>query len=266
MKKVAFITGVARGQGRAHAVHLAAEGIDIIGVDICKQIDSVSYPMASSEDLAQTVTEVEKRGGRIHAAEVDVRDRDALSGVLTAGIAALGVPTIVIANAGIAPMTTDTMDAFQDAIDVNLLGVFNTVDLVVPSMIEAGQGGAIVLISSTAGLSGMGGPARGGMGYAAAKHGLVGLMRNWANSLAQYSIRVNTVHPTGVRTAMTVNLDMSRWLAEKGPEPGALANALPIDLIEPDDIVNAVAWLVSDSARYVTGVMLPVDAGFANKR
>jgi SDR family mycofactocin-dependent oxidoreductase len=265
--KVAFITGAARGQGRSHAVRLAQEGASIIAVDICRQIASVSYPMATSEDLAQTVKEVEALDRRIVATEADVRDRAALQAAYDAGVAELGVADIVLANAGIAPMSMEVKpNEWQDVIDVNLTGVFHTVEVTTPSMVERGQGGAIVLTSSTAGINGIGGGAPGGLGYTAAKHGVVGLMRSYANLLAQHSIRVNTVHPTGVNTPMVVNDVMQEFLAADPQMGQAMANALPVDMVEPVDISNAILWLVSDDARYVTGVTLPVDAGFTNKK
>ena len=157
-------------------------------------------------------------------------------------------------------------EAWQDVIDVNLTGVFNTVETAIPSMVERGAGGAIVLTSSTAGITGIGGPTRGGLGYTASKHGVVGLMRSYANSLAPHRIRVNSVHPTGVNTPMVVNEIMQAWLAEDPSLSDAMANALPVDMIEAVDVSNAILWLVSDDARYVTGVTLPVDAGFTNKK
>jgi NAD(P)-dependent dehydrogenase (short-subunit alcohol dehydrogenase family) len=161
---------------------------------------------------------------------------------------------------------TELHSAWQDVIDVNLTGVFNTVETAIPSMKERGAGGAIVLTSSTAGINGIGGPTRGGLGYTAAKHGVVGLMRSYANTLAPFSIRVNTVHPTGVNTPMIVNDVMAQFLAADPQMGNAMANALPVDMVEPVDISNAILWLVSDDARYVTGVTLPVDAGFTNKK
>jgi SDR family mycofactocin-dependent oxidoreductase len=265
--KVAFITGAARGQGRSHAIRLAAEGADIIAVDICRQIATVPYPMATPADLAETVQEVEALDRRIYAAEADVRDEAALRAALEAGVAAIGPADIVLANAGIAPMSRrEEHDAWQDVIDVNLTGVFNTVEAAIPAMIERGQGGAIVLTSSTAGNNGIGGRTRGGLGYTAAKHGVVGLMRSYANILARYSIRVNTVHPTGVRTPMVINDAMQEFLRADSSLGSGIVNALPVDMVEPIDISNAIAWLVSDEARYVTGVILPVDAGFSNKK
>jgi SDR family mycofactocin-dependent oxidoreductase len=265
--KVAFITGAARGQGRSHAIRLAREGADIIAVDLCGQIDTVPYPMATPADLAETVKEVEALDRRILAREADVRDEAGLRAAFEAGVAELGPVDIVLANAGIAPMSLhETHGAWQDAIDVNLTGVFNTVETAIPSMIERGAGGAIVLTSSTAGINGIGGPTRGGLGYTAAKHGVVGLMRSYANNLAPHSIRVNSVHPTGVNTPMVVNEAMQEFLEHDPSLSNAMANALPVPMVEPVDISNAILWLVSDDARYVTGVTLPVDAGFTNKK
>ena len=265
--KVAFITGAARGQGRAHAVKLASEGADIIAVDLCDQIASVPYPLATPDDLAATVKLVEETGARIVALEADVRDRAGLRTALQQGIDDLGPPEIVIANAGIAPMAGE--HAWQDVIDVNLTGVYHTVDAVVKPMIKAGNGGSIVLTSSVAGLVGLASPMAGSLGYAAAKHGIVGLMRVYANLLAPHSIRVNSVHPAGVNTPMIDNDFTRSWLegmaqeTQGGPDMG---NALPVRTLEPEDIANAAFWLVSDAARYVTGITLPVDAGYVNKR
>jgi SDR family mycofactocin-dependent oxidoreductase len=265
--KVAFITGAARGQGRSHAIRLAQEGADIIAVDICAQVDTVPYPMATPEDLAETARKVEALDRRIVARQADVRDEGGLRAAFEAGAAELGPVDIVLANAGIAPMARqETHDAWQDVIDINLTGVFNTVEIAIPSMVERGQGGAIVLTSSTAGITGIGGPSRGGLGYTAAKHGVVGLMRSYANTLAPHSIRVNSVHPTGVNTPMIVNEAMQEFLAQDPSLSNAMANALPVPMVEPVDVSNAICWLVSDDARYVTGVTLPVDAGFTNKK
>lgn len=265
--KTAFITGAARGQGRSHAIRLARDGADIIAVDICEQLGTVPYPMGTPEELAQTVKEVEALGRRIFAQPADVRDEAGLKAAFDAGVAEIGPVDIVLANAGIAPMSVhEKHEAWQDVIDVNLTGTFNTVETAIPSMIKRGHGGAIVLTSSTAGLNGIGGPTRGGLGYTAAKHGVVGLMRSYANILAPHRIRVNSVHPTGVRTPMVVNDAMAEFIGQEPTLSDAMANALPVDMVEPMDISNAIAWLVSDDARYVTGVALPVDAGFTNKK
>jgi SDR family mycofactocin-dependent oxidoreductase len=266
--KVAVITGAARGQGRAHAVKLASEGADIIALDLCAQISSVPYPLATPDDLAATVKLVEETGARIVSYQADVRDRDAVKAAVRDGTEKLGDRLdIVVANAGIAPMAA--ADAWQDVIDVNLTGVYHTIDVASRPMIKFGNGGAIVLTSSVAGLVGLGSPLAGSVGYAAAKHGIVGIMRVYANFLAQYSIRVNSVHPAGVNTPMIDNEFTRSWLdgiaqeSQGGPDMG---NALPVQALEPEDIANAVFWLVSDAARYVTGVTLPVDAGYVNKR
>ncbi|BCI82025.1 MULTISPECIES: mycofactocin-coupled SDR family oxidoreductase [Mycobacteriaceae] len=269
--KVAFITGAARGQGRAHAVKLSSMGADIIAVDLCDQIASVPYPMATPDDLAATVKLVQDNGARIIAGQADVRDRDALKTALKAGVEELGGRLdIVIANAGIAPMAGE--DAWQDVIDVNLTGVYNTLDVAMRPMVKAGNGGSIVLISSVAGLVGLASPMAGSVGYAAAKHGMVGLMRVYANLLASQNIRVNSIHPAGVDTPMIDNEFTRKWLSQLTSDSEAaksapnMTNALPVQVLEAEDIANTVAWLVSDAGRYITGVTLPVDAGFVNKR
>jgi SDR family mycofactocin-dependent oxidoreductase len=267
--KVAFITGAARGQGRSHAVRLAEEGADIIAIDICRQVESVPYPMGTKEDLAETVRLVEAFGRRIVATEGDVRDPQAMEAAVRAGVAELGRLDIVIANAGITVTTIDETDAqraYQDTIDINLTGVRNSVQAAVPTLQAQGTGGSIVIISSTQGLTGRGGTGTGGSdGYVAAKHGLVGLMRSWANWLAPYNIRVNSVHPTGVNTPMVVNEAIQAYINQAPEVARALTNLLPVGMVEASDVTAAVAWLASDEARYVTGVALPVDAGFAVK-
>jgi len=199
---------------------------------------------------------------------LSLRDRDALDRALQAGLAELGRLDIVVANAGIAPMQAGS-DGWRDVIDVNLTGVHNTVEVAVPPLVEQGDGGSIVLISSVAGLVGIGGADQGSVGYTAAKHGVVGLMRAYANHLAPHRIRVNSVHPSGVNTPMINNDFVRQWLEEIVADTNApvdVGNALPVQVLEPEDIAAAVAWLASDEARYVTGVALPVDAGFVNKR
>src|SRR5246127_1279966 len=266
--KVALITGAARGQGRAHAVRLAADGANVIAVDLCEQIASVRYPLATPDDLAATVKLVEDIGARIVARQGDVRDRASLSAALRAGVDEFGRLDIVVANAGIAPMQSGD-DGWGDVIDVNLTGVYNTIKAAIPVLIKKGAGGWIVLISSAAGLAGVGSPDAGSVGYAAAKHGVVGLMRVYANLLAKQNIRVNSIHPTGVETPMIDNDFTRGWLAKMAAEtdqPRSLGNALPVEVLQAEDIANAVAWLVSDQARYITGITLPVDAGFLNKK
>jgi SDR family mycofactocin-dependent oxidoreductase len=265
--KVAFITGAARGQGRSHAVRLAQEGADIIAVDICAQIDTVGYPMAEPSDLDQTVKEVEALDRRIVAIQADVRDVAALRQAFEGGMAQLGPVEIVLANAGIGPGSPVPSDQdWEDALAVNITGVWNTGRVAIPSMIEAGRGGAIVLTSSTGGLMGPGSDSPGLLGYTVAKHGVIGLMRCWANFLAPHMIRVNSVAPTACRTPMAANLNFDDLMKFNPQLASALTNAMPVDLIEPIDVSNAIAWLVSDEARYVTGSVIPVDAGSLNKR
>ncbi|MCW0213018.1 MAG: mycofactocin-coupled SDR family oxidoreductase [Pseudonocardia sp.] len=267
--KVALITGAARGQGRSHALRLAEEGADIIAIDIAKQIDSVPYPMSTPEDLAQTGKEVEALDRRIVTYQADVRDFAALKKAVDAGVGELGRLDIILANAGIASHSaneTDPLTAFDDTIATNLAGVRHTVHAAVQYLIDQGAGGSIVLTSSTQGLSGRGGNGSGAMdGYVAAKHGVVGLMRSYANWLAPHRIRVNSVHPTGVNTPMVVNEAMQAFLTSSPETGSALTNLLPVEMIEARDISNAIAFLVSDDARYITGVTLPVDAGFMVK-
>jgi SDR family mycofactocin-dependent oxidoreductase len=252
--RVAFITGAARGQGRAHAVRLAAEGADIIALDICRDIDTMDYPNATPDDLDETVKLVENEGRRIIAHRADVRDADAVDQIVRDGVKELGRLDIVIANAGIIRLgdAGDRRRIFRDIVDVNLIGVWNTVEAAIPALIDGGRGGSIVLTSSSAGLKGPNTDRAGAQAYTASKRGLVGLMQVLANHLAQYSIRVNTIHPTGVATGMVMNETMA-----------ALQNALPIPVLMPEDIAGAVAFLVSDEARFITGTAWPLDAGFA---
>jgi SDR family mycofactocin-dependent oxidoreductase len=266
--KVALITGAARGQGRAHAVRLAEEGADIIAVDLMSDVPTVAYPMASHEDMAATVRSVEALDRRIVHRQADVRDLPALLAAVTEGVEILGQLDIVIANAGIAsfgPTWELSEGAWQEMIDINLTGAFHTVKAAVPILLEAANGGAIVFTSSTAGLKGMANIAH----YAAAKHGIVGLMRSLANELGPHGIRVNTIHPTNVATDMILNDTTFRLFRPDLPEPNqddmvaamASMNALPVPWVDPLDVANAVLWLVSDEARYVTGAALPIDAG-----
>src|SRR3954449_11433870 len=267
--KVAFITGAARGQGRSHAVRLAGEGADVIAVDRCADIPTVAYDLAPPADLAETVRLVQAHGRRVVAAPVDVRDADALEGALRAGVAELGGLDVVLANAGIGMMdrAADPRDAFRDQLDVNLTGVWNTVQATAPVLVEQRRGGAIVLTSSAFGLTGRGGSGRGGDdGYVASKHGVVGLMRTFATWLAPHGIRVNCVNPSGVATPMVLNPAVEALFSEGGEvEPAKpaddVANLLDVTLVDPEDVSAAVAFLASDEARYITGVALPVDAG-----
>jgi SDR family mycofactocin-dependent oxidoreductase len=270
--KVALITGAARGQGRSHAVRFAEEGADIIAFDLCEQIDSVAYPLATPEDLDETVNLVEKTGRRIVAEQGDVRDFERLKTAVTNGVAELGRLDFVLANAGILPIVGDQSQeiaAFVDAIDVMLNGVYFTIEAALPALLDHGEGGAIVITSSTAGLTGVHArfsmKSHGGAGYIAAKHGVVGLMRGYANMLAEKNIRVNTVHPTGLASPMIVNAQVDQLLAEQPQYAGAFENLMPVPVIEPIDISEAMVYLCGHTGRYITGITLPVDAGFAVK-
>jgi SDR family mycofactocin-dependent oxidoreductase len=268
--KVAVVTGSGRGQGRNHAIRLAAEGADVVALDICHDIDSVAYDMATRADLEETARLVRQHGRNVIAAEVDVRDAAAVAGAVADAAQQLGGIDIVLANAGIGIMKADLdpARAFRDQLDVNLVGVWNTVQAAAPLMIEQRRGGAIVLTSSAFGLTGRGGDGAGGNdGYVASKHGVVGLMRTFANWLAPHGIRVNCINPSGVATRMVLNPAVEAMFGggdHPAPDPkpiGDVANLLDVALVEVDDVTAAVAFLASDEARYITGVALPVDAG-----
>ena len=262
--RVAFVTGAARGQGRSHAVRLAREGADVIVVDICAQIASVPYELATLADLAETKRLVEAEGRAAISCQVDVRNVEGLRTAVAEGEAALGPISIVVANAGILSVSADAdQDAvFRDTIDINLVGVWNTVTAAVPSMLAANDG-VVILISSTQGLSGAGGDGSAGLtSYTASKHGVVGLMRSFAHWLGPHRIRVNTIHPTGVNTAMISNDSVREFAARHPQATSATANLLPVSFLEPADVSDAVAFLASDDAKFITGVTLPVDAGF----
>jgi (+)-trans-carveol dehydrogenase len=276
--KVAFITGAARGQGRAHAVRMAEEGADIIAMDICAPVAEMPFPLGTEEDLAETVAQVETLDRRIVARKGDVRDSAALDAAVSAGVAEFGRLDIVVANAGLSSLeeTLSLSDAaWQTVIDVNLTGVWRTCKATVPAMIKAGNGGSIIMTSSAAGLR-----AYPNIGhYVASKHGVIGLMKTLAIELAPHGIRVNTVNPSNVNTPLLVNDYTMRRFApategavgtdgELGAEGYAefervmkTMHVLPIPFLEPVDIANGAVFLASNEARYVTGICLPLDAG-----
>lgn len=266
--KVALITGAARGQGRAHAVRLAEEGADIVAVDICADVETVPYPGATSEDLEITTKLVAELDRRIISRQADVRDFAALQKVVDEAVAEFGHIDIVCANAGIgswAPTWELTDEVWVAVVDVNLTGVWKTAKAAIPHMIARKTGGSIIITSSAAGLAGLSNAGH----YAAAKHGVVGLMRTLAVELAPHNIRVNTVHPTTVDVPMIDNPHVRRLFLPDSENPSKEdveavmkgLNALPIPWVEAVDISNAVLWLASDESRYVTGIQLPVDAG-----
>lgn len=270
--KVALITGAARGQGRSHAVRLAEEGADIIAIDLCGQIDSVPYPMATREELNETVAQVEALDRRIVTKVADVRDAAALKAAVDSAVEQLGRLDIVCANAGIMGIgRVDELaeDAWQNMIDVNLTGVWHTATAAIPHIRAGGRGGSIIITSSSAALVAMQNIAH----YVSAKFGVVGLMKVLALELAPELIRVNSLHPTNVDTPMIMNQAVRKLLVPDSEDPtdeqfAAAAqpiNALPIPWVESIDVSNALLFLASDEARYITGATLPVDAGYSLK-
>jgi (+)-trans-carveol dehydrogenase len=268
--KVALVTGAGRGQGRSHALRLAAEGADVIAVDIAAEgVETISYALASEADLDATVKEVEATGRRAVKAVADVRSLSQLQQAVDTGLSELGHIDIVCANAGIGTWAVAwemTEQQWKDMIDINLTGVFNTVRATLPSMVERGEGGSVVLTSSTAGLRAYANTAH----YTAAKHGVIGLMKVLAQEAGPHRIRVNAVCPTTVRTPLVINDSTFELFAphlanpteDDVREPFESLNILPgVAWIEPSDVSDAVLFLCSDAAKYITGVALPIDAG-----
>ncbi|MGD1256969.1 mycofactocin-coupled SDR family oxidoreductase [Mycobacterium seoulense] len=270
--KVAFITGAARGQGRAHAVRMAEEGADVIAVDICEDIKSNPYPLASPEDLDQTATLVKDCGRRILAIKADVRERDQLRAAVEAGLSQFGHLDIVVANAGILPMAMGDPQPsdFVDATDVDLLGVMNAVAVSIPHLAD---GSSIVVTGSTAGMmptattnSAMG---PGGAGYGWSKRTLIGYVEEMSLHLASRFIRINAIHPTNVNTHLIHNEGMYKLFrpdlenpTREDAEPAfTFFQAMPIPYIEPEDVANLAVFLASDESRYITGQQIRVDAG-----
>ena len=268
--KVALITGAGRGQGRSHALRLASEGADVIAVDIGGgQVETISYELASEDDLDSTVKEIEAMGRRAVKAVADVRSLSDLQGAVDAGLSELGKIDIVCSNAGIGSWAVAwemTEQQWKDMIDINLTGVFNATRAALPSMVERGEGGSVVLTSSTAGLRAYANTAH----YTAAKHGVIGLMKVLAQEAGPHRVRVNAVCPTTVRTPLVINDSTFELFAPhlENPtendvrEPFESLNILPgVAWIEPEDVSDAVLFLCSDAAKYITGVALPIDAG-----
>jgi SDR family mycofactocin-dependent oxidoreductase len=262
--KVALVTGAARGQGRSHAIRLAAEGADVIAVDICAPVADIAYVTATPDDLAATAGLVAEAGGRVVTHAVDVRDTHGLTAAVADGVARLGRLDISVANAGVCSIQRwdeVTPELWDTVVGINLTGVWNTCVASIPHLVEAG-GGSMILVSSAAGLKGQ--PFL--TPYVASKHGLVGIMRSLANELASENIRVNSLHPTGVDTPMLVGMVGLTDRLEASPELGPLFhNSLPVDLLQPEDISNTVLFLASDESRYVTGLTMTVDAGTTSR-
>jgi SDR family mycofactocin-dependent oxidoreductase len=270
--KVAFITGAARGQGRSHAVRLAEEGADIIAVDLCHDIDTLGYKLATPDDLKETARLVEKLDRRIVTAQADVRERAQLTAALERGIAELGKVDIVVAQAGIAGMQGNPpLQAWTDVMDTNLIGVINAVHAALPHL-QAGA--SVIATGSTAAYMDalpmqQVGNDPGGVAYMHAKRALSAYMHNLAREVAPLMIRVNVIHPTNVNTDMlqsepmykSFRPDLEHPTREDATPAFYAQQAMPIPWIEPVDISNAVLYLASDEARYVTGMQLRVDAG-----
>lgn len=272
--KVAFITGVGRGQGRSHALALAEEGVDIIGIDAATDIATIPYAMASEADLEETARLIEKAGARAQLTKVDVRDRDAVSAAVDAGVKAFGRLDLVAANAGISPPGAKLWDLpvaeWDDVIAVNLTGVFNTLRATVPAIRAGGKGGSIVVTSSGAGLGGVPHLAD----YNASKWAVIGVAKTLANEVAAEGIRVNVIAPGTVGTPMvTANVVQFPIFRPDLEHPTledckpAFASMMPMGLpwVDAEDITEALVWLMSDRARFVTGIVLPVDQGSNNR-
>jgi SDR family mycofactocin-dependent oxidoreductase len=270
--KVAFITGIARGQGRSHALALAREGADIIGLDLCAKPSTTAYPGATEEDLQETVRLVKEAGGQIVADVADTRDYGQVKSVYDKGIQQFGRVDIVLPNAGIcsgAKTWEITPEAWREMVDINLNGVFHTVKAAIPTMIAQKQGGSIVFIGSTEALKG----AENISSYAAAKHGVTGLMTSLARELGQYDIRVNSINPTCVDTHMINNEfvyglfrpDLAHPTRDDVIEGFTGTHILPVPWIQPQDVSNAILYLVTDSGRYITASTMVIDAGFMVK-
>jgi SDR family mycofactocin-dependent oxidoreductase len=259
--KVAFITGAARAQGRSHAVRLAEEGADIVAIDVCASPAEIGYPSATADDLEQTVVDVEATGRRIVHRIADVRDQDALDATVAAGIDAFGRLDVVIANAGISTwgrFWEMTEERWQAMIDINLTGVWRTLRAAAPAMIAAGNGGSIITISSVAGIKSLPGQAH----YSAAKHGVVGLTKSAAIELAEYRIRVNSIHPWGVATPMAEDTEFASMFERFPNYVTSFGSILPDPPIaQPSDISDAVVFLASDMSRAVTASQFTVDLG-----
>lgn len=263
--KVAFITGAARGQGRAHALRLAEEGADIIAIDISEQVDGVPYATAKAEDLQESVRQVEALDRRIVAENCDVRDVENMKSVVEKGVAELGRLDIVSANAGVdivGPWDTMTPEIVRTTLDINLIGVWNTVMASVPHILTGGRGGSIILTSSANGLKA--GPWN--MAYNMSKYGVTGMAKSFAQELAKHNIRVNSVHPGGVDTPMAqgiMNVEESGFTKGMEANPdlvGMLTQWLP-GMMPAREISNAILFLASDESAWVTGHALAVDGG-----
>jgi SDR family mycofactocin-dependent oxidoreductase len=272
--RVAFITGAARGQGRAHAIRLADDGADIIAIDVCRPVsDTITYPLGTSDELAETVRAVEATGRKILAREVDIRDLAALQKVVADGIEQFGRLDIVVANAGVLSwgrIHEMSEEQWDTVVDINLNGSWRTIRAAAPAMIEAGNGGSIVIVSSSAGLKAT--PGNGH--YSASKHGLVALTNALAIELGEFGIRVNSIHPYSIETPM-VEKEAMMELFTKFPQYVHSFSPMPyhpvnhqgkkglMEFMMPEEVSDVVAWLASDGSATISGSQIAVDRGTA---
>lgn len=270
--KVAFITGVARGQGRSHALALAQRGVRIIGNDVCAPVESAPYSMATLDDLGETERLIKEAGGECVLRPGDVRDLQGMTGLVDEGVDLFGRLDIILANAGVCTygeLSTMAEDQWQEMLDIDLTGVWKTARAAVGHMISAGNGGSIVFTSSTAGLRNLNSIGH----YVAAKHGVTGLAKAFANELAPHNIRVNSIHPSNCRTEMMLNTGVAKMFRPDLESPTwrdavdsyGTIHLLGTPWVEPEDVSNAIVFLVSDEARFITGSAIPVDAGMLAK-
>jgi SDR family mycofactocin-dependent oxidoreductase len=269
--RVIFITGAARGQGRSHAVMCAEEGANIVGVDICEDLDVVPYKLGTYEDLEETARLVEKTGQEMFFQKADVRDKAALQAAFDAGVQQFGHIDTVIANAGVVltnPDETDASEALQVGIDIMQIGVWNTFQVAIPHLKERGAGGNLIATSSMAALLDMTDGRGGSDAYVMAKLAITGLVRAYANLLAPDRIRVNAVAPTNCATPMiTENPALFKVIEQMPHLANAMQTALPdLPLIEPKDVSNAILFVISEAGRSFTGSVLKVDAGMDVRR
>ena len=272
--KVVLVTGAARGQGRAHAIRLANDGADIIAIDVCRPIsDTITYPMGTSEELAETVQAVEATGRKVLAREVDIRDLAALQKLVADGVEQFGRLDIIIANAGVLSwgrMHEMSEEQWDTVIDVNLNGSWRTIRAAVPAMIEAGNGGSIIIVSSSAGLKAT--PGNGH--YSASKHGLVALTNALAIELGEFGIRVNSIHPYSIETPMVEKKAMMdlftkypQYVHSFSPMPYQPVNHQSkkglMEFMMPEEVSDVVAWLASDGSATISGSQIAVDRGTA---
>jgi SDR family mycofactocin-dependent oxidoreductase len=265
--QVAVVTGGARGQGRSHAIHIAREGADVVICDVCHDLDAVRYPMATPDDLEETVRLVEKEGRRCVALQADVRDYDQVAAVTDRAAEEFGKIDILIANAGVMrmnPIQDHTPDQWRDVVDTNLTGVYHAMHAVAPHLIRNNYGRIVATASTMAR-----GAAGNSVSYVAAKWGVVGMVKSVAQDLAPWNVTVNAVAPTSVSTHMIHNEDLYKLFRPDLAEPTIddvreafkMLNVIPVSWLEPEDVSKSVLFLLSEDAKYITGSVIDINAG-----